>query len=119
MLTRRHVRIKVMQTLYAHNFNGADDPKPESLFKVQHSKNVWLHLYYSPCYVRFEHHKAIPTKKQQQRFVENPTALGLPLLQHELLVQLQEDEQLSKLLKRQYHKFWDLKFDYVSCTMRS
>ena len=116
MLTRRHVRIKVMQTLYAHNFNGADDPKTLKAFlKSSIQKTFELHLLLLALLRAFRRHaqEQYLLKKQQQRFVENPTALGLPLLQHELLVQLQEDEQLSKLLKRQYHKFWDLKFDYI------
>jgi transcription termination factor NusB len=44
MLTRRHVRIKVMQTLYAHNFNGADDPKTLKAFlKSSIQKTFELH----------------------------------------------------------------------------
>ena len=102
MLTRRHVRIKVMQTLYAHNFNGADDPKTQKAFlKSSIQKTFELHLLLLALLRAFRRHaqEQYQLKKQQQRFVENPTALGLPLLQHELLVQLQEDEQLKQTLK--------------------
>ncbi|WP_323788611.1 transcription antitermination factor NusB [Psychroserpens sp.] len=122
MLNRRHIRIKVMQALYAFKGNESEDLKVSDNF-LNHSLNSTYDLYLSMLSLIIEIHKKAEDhqNKTQQKFLatkaeKNPS---LKFLKNEVLTMLSANEALTSELEHRKLNPWYLDFEYVDITFKA
>ncbi|WP_435412317.1 transcription antitermination factor NusB [Psychroserpens mesophilus] len=122
MLNRRHIRIKVMQALYAFKGNESEDLKVSDSF-LNHSLNSMYDLYLSVLSLIIEVHKKAEDhqNKTQKKFLatkaeKNP---NLKFIKNEVLVMLSSNEVLKAELEHRKLNPWYLDFEYVDLTFKA
>jgi N utilization substance protein B len=115
MLTRRQLRIKVMQAVFSFQRQGPEDLKDlEKFINSSMTQSYTLFLYMTQLLVKI-HEVAVDkyTKKQQRisKSVEhNPSR---QLIDNRILLKLRESEVLKDALKQRNLNPWDLDSKYV------
>ena len=116
MLNRRHIRIKVMQTLYAFKGTESDGFKKDEKFLL-HSLDSMYDLYLSMLTLLVEVHKKAEDKqeKKQKKFLatheeKNPNS---KFINNEVLLSLRENMLLKNELEKRKLNLWYLDFEYV------
>ncbi|RKE92196.1 transcription antitermination factor NusB [Ichthyenterobacterium magnum] len=116
MLNRRHIRIKVMQTLYAFKGTESDDFKKDEKFLL-HSLDSMYDLYLSMLTLLVEVHKKAEDKqeKKQKKFLatheeKNPNS---KFINNEVLRSLRNNTVLKNELEKRKLNLWYLDFEYV------
>ena len=116
MLNRRHIRIKVMQIIYAFKGNESDDLNKDERFLLK-SIDSMLDLYFALITLLIEVHKKAEThlQKSQQKHLatkedKNPNR---KFINNEVLLQLVNNAQLSEVIKKRKLNFWELDGEYV------
>ena len=116
MLNRRHIRIKVMQTLYAFKGTESDDLAKDEKFLL-HSLDSMYDLYLSILALLTELHKKSKdyNEKLQKKLLasdsdKNPNT---KLQDNQLLHFISSNAMLQDILKKRKLNFWDLDFEYV------
>ena len=116
MLNRRHIRIKVMQIVYAFKGNESDDLKKDERFLLK-SIDSMLDLYFALITLLIEVHKKAEThlQKSQQKHLatseeKNPNK---KFINNEVLLQLKNSSLLKEVLEKRKLNFWDLDGEYV------
>lgn len=116
MLNRRHIRIKVMQIIYAFKGNESDDLKKDERFLLK-SIDSMLDLYFALITLLIEVHKKAEThlQKSQQKHLatqeeKNPNR---KFINNEVLLQLKNNTQLSEVIEKRKLNFWELDGEYV------
>lgn len=122
MLNRRHIRIKVMQSLYAFKGNESEDLKVTDSF-LSHSLNSMYELYVSMLSLLVEIHKKAEDhqNKSQKKFLatkaeKNP---NLKFIKNEVLMMLSANEALTAELERRKLNPWYLDFEYVDLSYKA
>lgn len=122
MLNRRHIRIKVMQALYAFKGNESEDLKVSGSF-LNHSLNNMYDLYLSVLSLMIEVHKKAEDRqnKTQKKFLatkadKNP---NLKFIKNEVLVMLSSNDTLKAELEHRKLDPWYLDFEYVDLTYKA
>lgn len=122
MLNRRHIRIKVMQTLYAFKGNESEDLKVSNTF-LNHSLNSMYDLYLSILSLLIEVHKKaedhqnkVQNKILATKAEKNPNQ---KFLKNEVLMMLSANELLQAELEHRKLNPWYLDFEYVDLTFKS
>ena len=116
MFTRRHIRIKVMQAVYALH----KDPE-QSLSSLQKNLQKQLHAAYELYFVLYAlliamHHKAkerFEIKKQQEHRERTTIDKSPHFVQNRLLQFLSQHPLLEVQIQKKRIKNWDLHFDYI------
>lgn len=122
MLNRRHIRIKVMQTLYAFDGSESDDFKKDEKFLLHSLENMYdLYLMQLSLLVeiqkRAEDHQAKTQKKHLATQEEkNPNK---KFVNNEVLQLLKHNEVLKSELEKRKIDFWYLDFEYVDIIFKS
>ncbi len=116
MLNRRHIRIKVMQTLYASNKSESEDVKSKTRF-LNKSLDSTYDLYLSVLSLIIEVHKKAKDRheKSQQKLLSGnkPAPTHLKFINNEVLTLLSANEALAKALEDRKLNPWYLDFEYV------
>ncbi|WP_431136030.1 transcription antitermination factor NusB [Psychroserpens mesophilus] len=122
MLNRRHIRIKVMQALYAFKGNESEDLKVSDKF-LNHSLNSLYDLYLSILSLIIEVHKKAEDhqNKTQKKFLatqaeKNP---NLKFIKNEVLTKLSSNQALKAELEHRKLNPWYLDFEYVDLTFKA
>lgn len=122
MLNRRHIRIKVMQSLYAFKGNESEDLKVSDGF-LNKSLNNMYDLYLSMLSLIIEVHKKAEDhqNKTQKKFLatqaeKNP---NLKFIKNEVLTMLSTNEALKAELEHRKLNPWYLDFEYVDLTFKA
>lgn len=122
MLNRRHIRIKVMQSLYAFKGNESEDLKVSDAF-LNKSLNNMYDLYLSMLSLIIEVHKKAEDhqNKTQKKFLatqaeKNP---NLKFIKNEVLTMLSTNEALKAELEHRKLNPWYLDFEYVDLTFKA
>ena len=116
MLNRRHIRIKVMQVLYAFGGTESDDFSKDQkflLFSIDNMYNLYLLLISLMIEVhkRSENHLEKTSKKHLATQEEkNPNR---KFVNNQVLVLLKNNEQLQAKLDAQHINNWELDTEYV------
>ncbi|MEY8848449.1 transcription antitermination factor NusB [Psychroserpens sp. XS_ASV72] len=121
MLNRRHIRIKVMQTLYASNRSESEDIKHRESF-LDHSLNSTYDLYLSLLSLIIEvHKKAIDRYEKSQRLLskKNGTQSNRKFIDNEVLVFLSNNKAITEALEKRKLNPWYLDFEYVDLTHKA
>ncbi len=122
MLNRRHIRIKVMQTLYAFDGSESDDFKKDEKFLLQSLETMYdLYLMQLSLLVelqkRAEDHQAKTQKKHLATQEEkNPNK---KFVNNEVLHLLKNNEVLKSELEKRKIDNWYLDFEYVDIIYKS
>ena len=122
MLNRRHIRIKVMQTLYSFKSVESDDISKDQKFLL-HSIDNMYNLYLLIMSLLIEVHKKaeIHLEKTQKKLLatqedKNPNK---KLLHNEVLQLIKNNEALQEALKNHKVKNWELDGEYVDIVFRA
>ncbi len=116
MLNRRHIRIKVMQSLYAFKGTESDDLAKDEKFLL-HSLDSMYDLYLSILALLTELNKKSKdyNEKLQKKLLgsdsdRNPNT---KLQDNQLLQFISSNAMLQDVLKKRKLNYWDLDFEYV------
>lgn len=122
MLNRRHIRIKVMQTLYASKGGESDNVKVSEKFLLQ-SLDSMYDLFIAQLSLLIEVHKKskdILDKTQNKLLAtkeeKNPNA---KFINNEVLTLLSTNENLLELIEDQKENLWYLDFEYIDVIFKS
>ena len=120
MLTRRHLRIKVMQSLYSFLQNREG--------KLKHEIEFFEKSYYNTHYLYFAiltffksiYEYAILQKKLQKDLRTNFSHYyPSPLVENKILKFIAKHPTLIKHIKKRKIKFWELDFDYFKTNFKA
>ncbi|WP_231632424.1 transcription antitermination factor NusB [Mangrovimonas sp. TPBH4] len=122
MLNRRHIRIKVMQTIYAFNGTESDDIKKDERFLLQ-SLDSMYDLYLVILALLIETHKRAEDhlNKSQKKFLatqeeKNPNA---KFVNNAVLQSLRNNQELLEEIESRKLNCWYLDFEYVEIIFKA
>ncbi|MEM5564238.1 transcription antitermination factor NusB [Psychroserpens sp. AS72] len=122
MLNRRHIRIKVMQTLYASTEGESDNVKVNEKFLLR-SLDSMYDLFIAQLSLLIEVHKKSKDilDKTQNKLLpskedKNPNS---KFVNNEVLTLLSSNEVLLELIENQKENLWYLDFEYVDVIFKS
>lgn len=116
MLNRRHIRIKVMQTLYAFDGSESDDFKKDEKFLLQSLDTMYdLFLLQLSLLIEIQKRAEDQQEKIQRKYLatteeKNPSK---KFINNEVLQLLKSNEALKSELEKRKIDFWYLDFEYV------
>lgn len=122
MLNRRHIRIKVMQTLYAFDGSESDDFKKEEKFLLQSLDTMYdLYLMQMSLLIEIQkraedHQEKIQKKHLATQEEKNPNR---KFVNNEVLQMLKHNEVLKNELEKRKIDFWYLDFEYVDIIFKA
>ena len=121
MLNRRHIRIKVMQVLYASNGSESENLKPHENFLTKSLESLYG-LYLAQMSFLIEIHKKAEDhlQKSQNKFLatseeKNP---NLKFVNNEVLKLIRENEVFLETLESEKMNLWDIDFEYVDTVFK-
>ena len=122
MLNRRHIRIKVMQSMYAFKGTESDDLTKDEKF-LTHSLDSMFDLYLSILALLTELHKKSKdhNQKLQKKLLgtdsdKNPSK---NLQNNQLLELISSNKMLQEHITKRKLNFWDLDFEYVDILFKA
>jgi N utilization substance protein B len=122
MLNRRHIRIKVMQIIYAFKGGESDNLKKDETFLLK-SIDSMLDLYFVLISLLIEVQKKAEThltKSQNKHLAtaedKNPNR---KFINNEVLLQLKNNTQLAEILEKRKLNYWSLDDEYVDVIFKS
>ena len=116
MLNRRHIRIKVMQSLFAFNGGESDDFSKDEKFLFYSIDSMYdLYLVILSLLVEVQKKAKDRLDKTQDKLLataedKNPNR---KFADNRLLELISHNEQLKDAVKKRKLNFWDLDFEYV------
>ncbi|WP_347925015.1 transcription antitermination factor NusB [Pontimicrobium sp. SW4] len=122
MLNRRHVRIKVMQVIYAFRGNESDDLKINQRFLNQSMENMYnLYLLILSLLIEIQAKAEDHLTKSQKKHLataeeKNPSR---KFINNELLLLLKENTLLKETLETRKVDNWKLDSEYVDVIFKS
>lgn len=120
MLTRRHLRIKVMQSLYSflHNRDG-NLTEEVSFFKKSYLNTFSLYLTLL-AFLKAVHEHAIDQMHLQKELRSDAVPDNIAkLVENKILKFIAQHPVLVNYLKKRKIKFWELDFDYVKINFKA
>ncbi len=122
MLNRRHIRIKVMQVLYASKGAESENLKPNENFLIKSLESMY-DLYLAQLSLLLEIHKKAEDHlaKTQNKFLATPEEKNpnLKFVNNEVLQLLKNNTTLNEKLESQKVNLWYLDFEYVDVIFKS
>lgn len=116
MLNRRHIRVKVMQALYAlHQSENPDLMKEEKFLNASTAQMYDLYLILIDLLVEIHAHAKDILERSQQKMLatESDKNPNLKFVNNPVLIKLSENELLQKELKKAKLNNWRLDSEYV------
>lgn len=122
MLNRRHIRIKVMQSMYAFRGTESDDLLKEQKFLL-HSLDSMYDLYLSVLALLTEVHKKSKdhNSKLQKKIIKSDADknLSLKLQENQLLHLISSNTMLQEAISNGKLNYWHLDFEYVDVIFKA
>lgn len=121
MLTRRHIRVKVMQSLYSMEQAQSDNLDKEEKFLLFSIDQMYeLFLINLQLLVEIRKHGADFLSKSQRKYLatseeKNP---NLKFINNKVLLLLEDNEQLQSEIEKKKLNCWDLDDEYVAILWR-
>ncbi|WP_411768023.1 transcription antitermination factor NusB [Winogradskyella sp. A3E31] len=121
MLNRRHIRIKVMQALFAYKGTESDDFSKDEKF-LFHSIDSMLDLYFSIMALLVEVQKKANTRleKSQKKLLATAEDINpnRKFADNVVLEFISSNEQLKTIISKRKLNFWDMDFEYVDIVLK-
>lgn len=122
MLNRRHIRIKVMQSMYAFKGTESDNLSKDEKFLL-HSLDSMYDLYLCILALLTEVHKkskVYNTKIEKKLSTSaSPNTSAVKLEDNQLLLAISANKMLQEHISKRKLNFWDLDFEYVDIIFKS
>ena len=100
MLNRRHIRIKVMQTLYAFDGSESDDLKKDERFLIQSLENMYdLHLLMMSLFIEVQKRAEDQLEKVQKKHLATKEEKNPNIFQKKTLLQRRK-KHFQKIQKK-------------------
>lgn len=122
MLTRRHIRVKVLQSVYAFNQSDYQDlDKQEKFLWYSIDQMFDLYLLMLQLLVAMRSHAETYMQKSQMKHLataleKNPSRA---FVDNKLLLLISQNSELATLIKNKKLDYWKLDDEYVSILFRS
>ena len=122
MLNRRHIRIKVMQTLYAFNGAESDDLKKDEKFLLQSLESMYdLYLVILSLLVEVQKKAEDHLIKAQKKFLataeeKNP---NYKFVNNKILALLKDNQVLKNKLENRKLDYWHSDYEYVDIAYKA
>lgn len=122
MLNRRHIRVKVMQSIYAMHQNGSDSIEKEEKFLLYSIDNILdLYLTMLSSLIEIGKREAVFIEKSGQKHIttleeRNPNK---KFINNTILQILSENNSLSIALENRKINHWELNEDYIQILLDS
>ncbi|MFS4482615.1 transcription antitermination factor NusB [Hyunsoonleella sp. 2307UL5-6] len=122
MLNRRHIRVKVMQTIYAFNGSESDDLKKDEKFLLFSIENMYsLYLLIISLLIEVQKRAAQDLEKKQKKHLatsedKNPNR---KFVNNQVFKLLAQNELLEAQLKNNKSINWELDSEYVDIIFKS
>ena len=122
MLNRRHIRVKVMQSIYAMHQNGSDSIEKEEKFLLYSIDNILdLYLTMLSSLIEIGKREAVFIEKSGQKHIttsqeRNPNK---KFINNTILEILSENNSLSIALENRKINHWELNEDYIQILLDS
>ena len=122
MLNRRHIRVKVMQSIYAMHQNGSDSIEKEEKFLLYSIDNILdLYLTMLSSLIEIGKKEAVFIDKSSQKHIttsqeRNPNK---KFINNTILQILTENNSLSIALENRKINHWELNEDYIQILLDS
>lgn len=122
MLNRRHIRVKVMQSIYAMHQNGSDSIEKEEKFLLYSIDNILdLYLTMLSSLIEIGKKEAVFIEKSGQKHIttleeRNPNK---KFIKNTILQILSENNSLSIALENRKINHWELNEDYIQILLDS
>ncbi len=121
MLTRRHIRVKVLQSIYA--LRQSTDPNLEKQEKfLFYSIDQMLDLYALSLQLLVEMRKAdrkfLVTSQQKHLATSEEKNFSTTYLDNKVLDLIEQNEDLSKYIETKKLTYWDLDGEYVTLLLK-
>ena len=116
MLTRRHIRVKVMQSLYAYSQSENDNLKSEEKFLLKSMDEMYdLYLLLLNLFVEIKDHAEDYLEKGQQKHLpsEEDVDPNRKFVNNELIAQLENNQPLNVALDTRKLNNWKNDDEYV------
>ena len=116
MLNRRHIRVKVMQTLYAYKGGESDDFSKDQkflLFSIDNMYNLYLLLISLLIEVQKRAESDLEKKQKKHLPTKEDTNPNRKFVNNQLLKLLKENFQLNNLFETHQVTNWELDNEYV------
>ena len=121
MLTRRHIRVKVLQSIYAlrHSTNPDFEKQEKFLF---YSIDQMLDLYVLSLQLLLEMRKAdrkfLVTSQQKHLATSQEKNFSTTFLDNKVLDLIEQNEDLSSYIENKKLNYWDLDGEYVTILLK-
>mgnify|MGYP000412764745 FL=1 len=122
MLNRRHIRIKVMQTIYAYKGGEGGDFKADQTFLLRSIENMYsLYLLQVSLLIEIQKRVALHVEKTQKKHLatsedKNPNQ---KLANNQVLQYLKNNEALQEAFEDYKVKNWELDNEYVDVLFKA
>lgn len=116
MLTRRHIRVKVMQSLYAYSQSENDNLKGEEKFLLKSMDEMYdLYLLMLNLFVEIKDHAESYLEKSQQKHLpsEEDVDPNRKFVNNELIAQLEQNRALNLAMETRKLNNWRNDDEYV------
>jgi len=121
MLTRRHIRVKVLQSIYALRQGTQPDLEKQEKF-LFYSIDQMLDLYALSLQLLVEMRKAdrkfLVTSQQKHLATSEEKNFSTTFLDNKVLDLIEQNEDLSNYIKNKKLQYWDLDGEYVTLLLK-
>ncbi|WP_242204766.1 transcription antitermination factor NusB [Aestuariivivens insulae] len=122
MLNRRHIRVKVMQSIYAFNGSASDDllkPQKFLLFSIDNMYNLYLLLVALLIEVQKRAETDLQKKQNKHLATQEDRNPNRKFVNNELLHLLRENKPLQDQLEAHKINNWELDDEYVDVVFKA
>ena len=121
MLTRRHIRVKVLQSIYALRQSNNPDLEKQEKF-LFYSIDQMLDLYALSLQLLVEMRKAdrkfLVTSQQKHLATSEEKNFSTTFLDNKVLDLIEQNEDLSNYIQNKKLNYWDLDCEYVTILLK-
>ena len=122
MLNRRHIRVKVMQTMYAFSGSESDDFSKDQkflLFSIDNMYNLYLLLMSLLIEVQKRAESNLQKKQKKHLATKDDKDPNRKFVNNQLLKLLKDNNQLKTKLEAHKITNWDLDNEYVDIIFKA
>ncbi len=122
MLNRRHIRVKVMQTIYAFKGSESDDLSKDEkflLFSINNMYNLYLLLISLLLEVQKKAEQNIEKKQKKHLATSEDKNPNRKFVNNQVFQLIRDNEELKDVLKNNKAINWDLDSEYVDIIFKA
>ncbi len=122
MLNRRHIRVKVMQTIYAFNGSESDDLKKDEkflLFSIENMHNLYLLIMSLLLEVQKRAEQDLENKQKKHLATSEDKNPNRKFVNNQVFQAIRKNETLKDSLKNNKTINWELDSEYVDIIFKA